>query len=124
MHEQMIVIIDDNAAIVSFLRQLLDDEGYRTVSDTHGASAHTLVQREQPNLVILDLWMERQETGWDILRQIRADDTTAQIPVLVCSADVGAIRTRTDELSSARYDTLEKPFAIDALLGKITRLLG
>lgn len=76
-----------------------------------------------PDLVILDLWMERQETGWEVLRQIRADATTARIPILVCSADVGAIRTRTNELYAARCDALEKPFAIDALLGKITRLL-
>lgn len=73
MHEQTIAIIDDNTTIVSFLQQLLDDEGYRTVSDTHGMRAHALVRRELPDLVILDLWMERQETGWDVLRQIRAD---------------------------------------------------
>jgi CheY-like chemotaxis protein len=74
--------------------------------------------------VILDLWMERQDTGWTIYGALQSDDATARIPVLVCSADITALQVHAAALDERGDAALEKPFNIVELLTLIDRLLG
>ncbi len=121
--QHSIALVDDDAHIVMLLDDLFGEEGYRTLGISAGADAYATIAREQPDLVILDLWLEQQDTGWTIYNRLRADDATARIPVIMCSADVGTLRERAAEIAARGDAAIEKPFDIVALLALVTDLL-
>lgn len=124
MAEGVIALVDDDPTIIALLRDLLGEEGFRTVALTEGAGAPATIARERPDLVVLDLWMERQESGWAIYEALRADAATAGIPVIVCSADVKAIRAHGAEIEARGDAVIEKPFRIGDLLALVARVLN
>jgi DNA-binding response OmpR family regulator len=124
MTQQVIALVDDDPHIISLLHDLLTGEGYRTITVTDGVSAPAAIAHEMPDLVILDLWMERQDTGWTIYDALRTDDATARIPVLICSADIAAVHDRAAALDARGDAAMEKPFDIIALLASVERLLA
>jgi DNA-binding response OmpR family regulator len=73
--------------------------------------------------VILDIWMETPEAGWQLLELLRLDPATATLPVLVCSADVVFLRAKEAQLLAEGYGVLVKPFGLDALLARVAALL-
>ena len=63
--------------------------------------------------------------GWDIAMEVRQDPSLSELPVLVCSADVEALKQISDRLSDTQHvETLTKPFSIDRLTESLERLLG
>ena len=124
MLRRAIALVEDDPHILALLDDLLKEEGYRTLAIPKGGTAHATITREQPDLVILDLWLERQDMGWKIYDQLRANDVTADIPVIICSADVATVRSRTAAIAARGDAMMEKPFDIAALLATITDLLA
>ncbi len=118
-----IALVDDDPHTVTLLDELFSEEGYRTLAISAGADAYTTIAREVPDLVVLDLWLEQQDTGWTIYDRLRADDATARIPIIVCSADVGTLRQRAAEIVARGDATIEKPFDIASLLALVADLL-
>lgn len=118
-----IAIVDDDEPIVTFMCHLFESEGYHTLSWSRGEGAHALIQHEQPQLVVLDLWLEQHETGWNLLQSLRADPQTAHIPIILCSADITSLRARDSANGGSQYTLIEKPFDVDALLDKVAGLL-
>ncbi len=118
-----IALVDDDPHILTLLDDLFSEEGYRTLAISAGADAFATIAHEAPDLVVLDLWLERQATGWDIYNRLRADDATAGIPVIICSADVGTLRERAAEIAARGDATIEKPFDIASLLALVSDLL-
>ena len=114
--QQTIALVDDDSHVITLLNDLLGEAGYRTVAVADGASAPAMIAREKPDLVILDLWMEQRDSGWIVYDALRADDATAHIPVLICSADIAAVRARAASLAECGDDAIEKPFDIAELL--------
>jgi CheY-like chemotaxis protein len=81
-----ILIAEDDDAIRDTLTELLEEEGYRVVTARNGAEALArLPALPRPCLMVLDLMMPVM-SGWELLRHLRADPDTAEIPVLVLSA--------------------------------------
>jgi DNA-binding response OmpR family regulator len=115
----LILIVEDEPRIASFLRKGLMAEGYSCVTAEDGESALTLAQAEPVDLVLLDLILP-DRSGLDILRTLRERD--AHIPVLILTAkdDVNSKVTGLDEGAD---DYLTKPFVFDELLARIRALL-
>jgi len=124
MAQHLIALVDDDPHILRLLDDLFDQEGYRTLAIQEGAAAHATIARERPDLVILDLWLERRGTGWAIYDQLRTHAATADIPILICSADVATMREHAPDIAAHGDAAIEKPFDIAALLATITGLLG
>ena len=83
------------------------------------------LKRIQPDLVILDLMMGRDQTGWAILQLLQEDPATARIPVILCSAAEPALRQKACRLNDmATVEAVPKPFDVDQLLDVIARLLA
>jgi DNA-binding response OmpR family regulator len=76
-----------------------------------------------PDAVILDVRLP-DVSGWDILQALKLDQRTAHMPVLVCSAAVGELRTLQTQLARMGVEILIKPFAIDALLTKVRQMMN
>ncbi|HEV7666827.1 MAG TPA: response regulator [Chloroflexota bacterium] len=126
MSKPRIAVIDDDAVFVELMVDLLaNGEGYEVVSNAQAADSFEFIKQEQPDLVILDLMMGREETGWAVLDLLAAEPTTAEIPVILCTAAAPALRDNAKRLVNSRViASINKPFDVDDLLDLIDRLLA
>ena len=112
----LILVVEDEDSIRESVSELLADEGYRVEQAANGVEALAKLQRETPQLVILDLWMPVM-TGADVLKKMRADARLASIPVVVLTAASDA------PPSEPGVEVLRKPVLLEALLKAIARNL-
>ena len=120
-----IVVINDNPEFLELMADILDDDaGYEvTLLDGQRCSISDIADA-RPELVIIDLLLGGA-SGWEIATLARADDRLADVPIVVCSADVAALRDRADELERiGNVHVLAKPFGIDELTDVVVRLVG
>ncbi|MBV9355842.1 MAG: response regulator [Chloroflexi bacterium] len=120
-----IAVVNDDTAFLDLMYDLLEDlEGYEVLICRESDQVPDFIKRAQPDLVILDIVMGREEAGWSVLNLLTLDPATRPIPVLVCSAAVQSLRDHADVLRSMGIETIPKPFDLDALLAAIERTLA
>ena len=110
----LILIVDDEPQIRRFLGHALSAAGYRTIQAATGSQAHAAVERDQPDLVILDLGLPDQD-GKDIIVEIRK---TSDLPIIVLSARDQEME-KILALDLGADDFVAKPFAIGELLARL-----
>ena len=119
-----IAVIDDDAAFLELMQDLLGaGEGYEVVTSSQWVDSSAFVKASRPDLVILDLMMGRDQTGWAVLELLREDPSTCEIPIIICSAAAPALDQHADRLAHGPVAALAKPFDVDQLLGAIGRML-
>ena len=121
-----IAVIDDDAVFVDLMRDLLAvGEGYDVVTAPHWLQSVEFVRDAQPDLIILDLMLGREATGWGVLQLLREDPRMARIPVILCSAAEPALRTfDARDVGHGPLEAVAKPFDVDDLLAVVERLLS
>ncbi len=77
------------------------------------------IQKIQPDLIILDYYVGREGVGWEFLQMLRMEDTTALIPVLICTTEVKLAQEIAEYLSSKQVSILRKPFERRDLLNAV-----
>ncbi|MDR2947748.1 MAG: response regulator transcription factor [Prevotella sp.] len=112
---QYIIIIEDEPGIWNFLKQGLEEEGYRVAIATNGKQGIELFQSEKPDLILLD-WMLPQMTGIEVCKSIREID--AEVPILFLTAK-DTIQETIEGLQSGANDYIKKPFSFEELLERI-----
>jgi len=120
--KKKILIVDDEDDILHFLELVLREKGYDVVTASGGHEALTRAQLERPNLVLLDIMMPQMD-GWEVLKLLRVDEETAQIPVAMLSARTEA-KDRVQGLQEGAIDYICKPFSLQELLGKIEAIFN
>ena len=119
----LVLIADDEPNILLSLEFLMKREGLRTCVAADGTQALAAVQRERPDLVLLDVMMPGSLDGLEMCRRLRAQPATAQVPVILLTA-----RGQQRDIEAGREagaDTyLTKPFSPMELLDRIAALLG
>jgi len=116
-----ILIVDDEADIRMLIGGVLRDEGYDTREAADTAQALAAFHARQPNLVILDIWLQEGGLeGIDILKQLRAE--MPWVPVVMISGH-GTIETAVEAIKLGAYDFVEKPFKSDRLLLVVDRAI-
>ena len=106
-----IAVIDDDIHIGNVLEELLQREGYAVIRAYSGTEAVLLLERQRPDLVLLDLMLPGL-SGEEVLAKIEG------IPVMVVSAKVG-VENRVSLLLKGAVDYLEKPFDSRELLARV-----
>jgi CheY-like chemotaxis protein len=102
------------------MSELLSEvEGYNVKICREGNHAYRFVKEQLPDLVILDIRIDGQETGWAILECLTLDPQTRPIPLIVCSAAIRDLQEHQPMLEKYGIDVLPKPFDLDALLTKV-----
>ena len=122
-----VTVVNDNPEFLELMREVLEDERYDTTTiDGLRDDALDAVRSSRPELVILDLRLSSDGLlGWDLAREIRRDQQFEDLPVLLCSADLQALRDVEGELAGQRaVEVLAKPFGIDELTAVVDRLLA
>ena len=86
--KKKILVIDDDADLVTYLTTLLQDNGYDTVSARNGSEGMEKVRSERPDLITLDISMP-EESGVRFYRDLKEDPDLAGIPVVIVTAVTG-----------------------------------
>ncbi len=116
-----ILIVEDEAPLVTLLRYNLEKQGFRVEDAGDGAEALTRIAETPPDLVLLD-WMLPTMSGIEVCRQLRRRPPTRQLPVIMLTAraeDQDAVRG----LDTGADDYITKPFSTEALIARIRALL-
>jgi two-component system, OmpR family, phosphate regulon response regulator PhoB len=116
-----VMIVEDEAALVTLLTYNLEAEGYNTITASSGEDAMLLIREERPDIVILD-WMLPGLAGIEICRQIRAGSETRALPVIMLTAR-GEEADRLRGLATGADDYMVKPFSVAELLARVKALL-
>src|SRR5262245_14854207 len=112
MPKSRILVVDDEAAIRDSLKMTLEYEGYEFIGAATGQEGLALIEREGPDLVLLDVKMPGMD-GLEVLDRIRA--LNEALPVVVVSGH-GTISTAVEATKKGAFDFIEKPFASDKVL--------
>ena len=112
-----ILVVDDEDDILHFLELVLREKGYDVATASGGHEALTKAQIERPHLILLDIMMPQMD-GWEVLKLLRVDEGTADIPVAMLSARTEA-KDRVQGLQEGAIDYICKPFSLQELLVKI-----
>jgi signal transduction histidine kinase/DNA-binding response OmpR family regulator len=116
----MILVVDDEPDVTLYLSDALASRGYRVVTALSGEEALAAVQRDPPDLILLDLMMPGM-TGWEVLQRLR-DSAFAGIPVIVLSArNAPADVARGVQFGVRSY--LGKTAGLDRLLAEIRNVV-
>jgi len=115
----LVLIVDDEASIRSLLAQELSQVGYQIITASTGAEALMMARSHRPALILLDIMMP-DLSGFDVLRVLKSDTLTANIPILVLSI----IEDRPLGLSLGADAYLTKPVDTEHLLTAIAALLA
>jgi DNA-binding response OmpR family regulator len=118
-----IAVIDDDGACSELLHDLLSEEGYAVHLFPDSATAARCLRDIAPAAIILDVRLENPTAGWEVLADLRHDPVLHPTPVLVCSADLSALRERAADLERQGCTMLAKPFDVDELLVLLQQLL-
>src|ERR1700674_3093273 len=119
MVNETVLVVDDEARIRSSLRGILGDEGFRVLDTGDPAGVMDLIARENPALVLLDVWMPDID-GIEMLRRIKAE--RPDICVIMISGH-GNIQNAVAATRLGAADFIEKPFSVRGLLTSIQRVL-
>ncbi len=107
-----ILVIDDESAIRDSLKMTLEYEGYEFIGAATGQEGLALVEREAPDLVLLDVKMPGMD-GLEVLERLRSINDT--LPIVVVSGH-GTISTAVEATKKGAFDFIEKPFASERIL--------
>lgn len=116
-----IVIVEDDDDIADSIRYNLEREGFRVRVAATGEDAINLILDRPPNLILLDLNLPHM-SGFEMCRRLRAESTTARVPILILTA-------RTDEsdkvlgLNLGADDYITKPFSMRELVARVRAVL-
>ena len=114
-----IYVVDDDRSIRNSLKEILEDEDFMVELFATGKSALKSLEKERPAMVLLDLWLGKED-GLDILDEIRR--MYPALPVLMISGH-GTIEQAVAATKKGAVDFLEKPLSIQSILDKIHSVL-
>lgn len=119
-----ILIVDDDDRIRLFIREALSKFGHEILEASNGEEALQIVERDKPQLLLLDLAMPKV-TGYEVCKRIRAnaDPAVSSTKIVVVTAKSYPVDMRTaKEVGCDLY--LVKPFGIKELRDAVTQMLG
>ncbi|WP_282604702.1 phosphate regulon transcriptional regulator PhoB [Pelagibius sp. Alg239-R121] len=117
----LVLIVEDEAALVTLLRYNLEGEGFRVAEANDGEQALVLAKEETPDIVLLD-WMLPLMSGIEVCRQMRRIPTTRDVPIILLTAR-GEETDKVRGLDSGADDYITKPFSPAELIARIRAVL-
>ncbi len=115
-----VLLADDSAFFRSLVSDWVRSGGHETIEVSDGRQAIEQILEDQPDCVLLDLAMPRQD-GFEVLDELRSRNLT--VPVVVCTADIqSTTRERCERLGAVRL--ISKPSGKDELLAMLDEVIG
>ena len=117
-----IVYVEDEMEMIDLVKLILNRKGYEVIGAEGGREGLDLIRELVPDLVLLDLMMPDIE-GWDVYQQIRADENTKHIPVIVVTAKAQNIDKVLGLHIAKVNDYISKPFSPQDLVTSVEKVL-
>jgi len=122
-NNKLILCIEDEPEMIDLIRLILTRRGFEVKGANGGKEGLDLIRKEKPDLVLLDLMMPDMD-GWEVYQQMKADEATRSIPVIVVTAKAQSI-DKVLGLHIAKVDDyIAKPFSPQELLSSVDTVLG
>ena len=122
-----ILVIDDDPNFVIIMRPVLESKGYKVTAACNREEAMKVLKKRKPDLILLDIMMEKMTDGFDICYKLKHNPEMKKIPVLAVSSITAETGLRFSPTTDGEYfeadDFMEKPVAPTALLARIDKLL-
>jgi DNA-binding response OmpR family regulator len=115
--------IEDEAEMIDLVRLILGRRGYTVLGANGGREGLELVRKELPDLVLLDLMMPDMD-GWDVYHQMKSEELTRDIPVIVITAKALNIDKVLGLRIAKVEDYIAKPFSPQELLQRVEQVLS
>ena len=115
-----VVLVEDELNIAEAIRFLLGREGWRVETLANGSSAADVIRKARPDLVMLDVMLPGK-SGFEILAELREDETLAQLPILMLTAR-GQTRDREMAMKAGVSRFMTKPFSNAEMLSAVREL--
>ncbi|MEH1966968.1 sensor histidine kinase [Nostoc sp.] len=116
-HTGFILIVDDNPTNLSVLCEALSSEGFRFRVAVDGETAIALAERNQPELILLDVQMPGID-GFETCRRLKANPVTQNIPIIFTTA-LADTESKTKGFSLGAVDYIPKPFAHEEVIARV-----
>jgi DNA-binding response OmpR family regulator len=117
-----ILCVEDEPEMIDLMRLILGRRGFEVKGANGGVEGLKMIHESQPDLILLDLMMPDMD-GWEVYQQLKADEKTKNIPVIVVTAKAQSI-DRVLGLHIAKVDDyIAKPFSPAELLASVEKVL-
>jgi two-component system response regulator VicR len=118
-----ILCIEDEPEMIDLIRLILGRRGFEVRGANGGVEGLKMIRQEMPDLVLLDLMMPDMD-GWEVYQQMKADQHTRGIPVIVVTAKAQSI-DKVLGLHIAKVDDyIAKPFSPQELMNSVEKVLS
>ena len=118
-----IICIEDEPEMIDLIQLILNRRGYKVTGAAGGKEGIQMVRDTHPDLVLLDLMMPDMD-GWEVYQQMKADETTRNIPVIVVTAKAQNI-DKVLGLHIAKVDDyIAKPFSPQELIDSVEKIFS
>ena len=116
-----ILLVDDDAEIIESLRLALEAQGYEVLVGRDGNQGLALIERENPDLIILDMMMPKR-SGFLVLERLKRLGEKKQRIIMITANEGNRHKAYAEMLGVDDY--VRKPFPMDRLIASVQRLLG
>jgi len=117
-----VLLIEDEPNIIEAIRFVLSRDGYFVDTHSDGATAIKAIAAKAPDMIILDVMLPNR-SGYEVLRDLRAAESTQSLPVLMLTAR-GQKKDRELAEKYGASQFMTKPFSNSEMLGSVRELLG
>ena len=117
-----ILVVDDEPKNVRILQIQLNARGYTVYTAADGLEALDIVEKEMPDLILLDINMPRMD-GFEVVKRIRSNEITEFIPIVMITALRDTRENRIKSIEAGADDFIEKPFDSLEVLARVRSLL-
>ena len=117
-----ILFIEDESALQKTFRDVLEKEGYQMVSALDGENGLELAKSQKPDLILLDLILPKKN-GFEVLEELKKDDSTREIPVIVLTnlEDIESVE-KAIELGATTY-LVKAQYTLEEVITKVKKAL-
>ncbi len=117
-----VVCVEDEPEMIDLIQLILNRKGFEVIGAHGGVEGLETIRKVKPDLVLLDLMMPEMD-GWQVYQQLKADEATADIPVIVVTAKAQNI-DKVLGLHIAKVDDyIPKPFSLQELVSRVEKVL-
>jgi DNA-binding response OmpR family regulator len=126
MSRKYVLIVDDDPDLVETVAMLLESKGYEVGKAYDGIEGEEAIKKRHPDVVVLDVMMPRKN-GYQLCKELKANEATRGIPILLLTAVGDAVPTTSyshyEGMSTEAEDFLPKPVDAHTLVEAVERLL-
>ena len=119
-----IMVINNSDNILAMFQKILEAEDCEVFLQLFLNSDLRDVRRIKPNLIILDYYVGREGVGWEFLQLLKMEDSTAKVPVLLCTTAIKLVEEIGAYLATKHVTFLRKPFESRDLVNAVQSSLG